>query len=191
MGERRVRNWREFEEQAVAKIERMAALPAGERRLRDHVLFRGQADAGWGLATTLQRATGKSEESVDNYHVQMQIVHKSIASYSGRSWNTDESLSLPGFRVKGVELMAYLRQNGFPSPLLDWTASPYIAAYFAFRNLRRGTKRPEYVAIYAYEELADDDERVRTSFQDRKAGSVYTIGPCLATDRKHHLQQCE
>jgi len=191
MREKRVRTWREFEEQAVAKIERMAAVPDGERQFTDRALFRGQADAAWGLTTTLQRATGKSEESIDSYHVQMQVVHKSIASYFDRSWNTDESLSLPGLKVKGVKFMVYLRQNGFPSPLLDWTASPYIAAFFAFRNLWRDTKRPEYVAIYTYEELADEDERVRMAFQDRKAGSVYTIGPCLATDRKHHLQQCE
>src|SRR5579871_975887 len=35
----------------------------------------------------------------------------------------------------GYDYMAYLRHHGFPSPLLDWTRSPYVAAFFAFRDL--------------------------------------------------------
>jgi hypothetical protein len=192
MGEKRVGTWGEFEAKAWAKIEGMAsAVEAGWQPFTDRVLFRGQADAGWELTTTLQRATGKSEEAVDNYQMQMHAVRDSVASVQGQDWDTEGVLPLPGFVVKGIEFMVYLRQNGFPSPLLDWTASPYIAACFAFRDVQRGAKRAEHVAIYTYEELSEEDERVAMSFRSREAGSVYTIGPCLMTDRKHHLQQCQ
>jgi len=30
--------------------------------------------------------------------------------------------------------MTRLRHHGFPSPLLDWPQSPYIAAFFAFNK---------------------------------------------------------
>jgi len=40
----------------------------------------------------------------------------------------------------------YLRQYGFPSPLLDWTRSPDYAAFFAFDS---PAKNAEYVSIYA------------------------------------------
>ncbi|MGA7521594.1 MAG: FRG domain-containing protein, partial [Acidobacteriaceae bacterium] len=32
------------------------------------------------------------------------------------------------------EYVSYLRHHGFPSPLLDWSLSPYVAAFFAFRD---------------------------------------------------------
>jgi len=85
--------------------------------------------------------------------------------------------------------MVYLRQNGFPSPLLDWTRSPYIAAYFAFRDVGTHAGHPEYVAIYSCGTVEHDD--IECEFSDVDGPSVQSIGPCLATDKKHHLQQCE
>lgn len=75
--------------------------------------------------------------------------------------------------------MAYLRHHSFPSPLLDWTRSPYVAAYFAFRNSKDGR-----VAIYLYSERPDN---IKSFSNDRPQIKLW--GPYMKTHPRHFLQQ--
>jgi hypothetical protein len=132
------------------------------------LLFRGLTDADWRLTTTLERH--EPEETLfEAYYRIASASEPQIRSFTDSLWDTietypemrsicaagfsdlDRHLSFGGMRAFGY--LAYLRHFAFPSPLLDWTRSSAIAAFFAYR----GPTPPASgrVAIFAYCEQPD------------------------------------
>lgn len=106
-------------------------------------LFRGQSNQSWPPLTTLERFSAKSW-SIKRYHRLLQSVGPAVFSLTSKAWNlgedpdnVDQSRHIP---PPAYEFMIYLRHYGFPSPLLDWSRSPYVAAFFAFEH--QPTVRP-------------------------------------------------
>jgi hypothetical protein len=51
------------------------------------------------------------------------------------------------YRVQAIEYGAFytlVQHHGYPTPLLDWTYSGYVAAYFAYRNLSRDNRTADH-----------------------------------------------
>ena len=179
-------SWEEFEKQiddTFANLEK----PRKQKELlcTSEPLFRGQSNAKWFLETTLDRIQKKV--SCSKYYRIMQIIRPTIETCALRRWSLPSKYKEPEQRFwvspRGYKFMIYLRHHKFPSPLLDWTRSPYIAAFFAFNEMPKAIKE---AAIFTYTETA--------GYGKEGCGEdamISTSGSTVAADKRHYLQQCD
>lgn len=180
-------SWEEFKARASELIDKTEG---------SKLLFRGQGSAQWDLLTTLERS-GHPVEIYDYYRLIARI-RTEVQAYTGQSWPDTPSLAELQKELAGgydsfsllmqygsfphYAYMAYLRHHGFPSPLLDWSASPFVAAYFAFRE-----KRDEDVAIFAFRER--DRSGMKVGGDDEPA--ITQLGPFVSGPKRHFAQQSQ
>ncbi|MEM9352482.1 MAG: FRG domain-containing protein [Planctomycetota bacterium] len=190
-------SWTEFPK-AIAEIRadygmRTRRIPGLEPiHLGNNILFRGHADSTWRLETTLERASTRKYTPQKYFRcVDRQI--NELESTTGKRWglpsiqeidrDIEEKQDFMRCYLPHYDLLAYLRQHGFPSPLLDWTASPYVAAYFALE----GVSEAEHCSVFAFIEMPDGMK----SGGDDMPNMIRTIGPYVTTDPRHFLQKSQ
>jgi hypothetical protein len=166
---------------------------------KERILFRGQSDSEWRLETTLERESSDRFD-VFKYWARANQCMSEIQSFTGKRWkemsHTDaqntikdelDSMTLPP--LPQYDYLVYLRHYAFPSPLLDWSVSPYVAAYFAFSNRQAANSdgRQEEtgkVAIYSYIETPEGSKGLY------EGGPMITpLSPVVTTDARHFAQQ--
>jgi hypothetical protein len=98
----------------------------GSPPVRGRLLFRGQRDASWPLAPSFDRSfpdvRGKRREILETRLIQ------EFKRQSEADSTLKEILGDP------IALIALAQHHGLPTRLLDWSDSPYIAAFFAYQH---------------------------------------------------------
>lgn len=90
--------------------------------------FRGQSDSRWPLSTSIERTLEKFNPALPFIeHKERSILREFQAKY-----HLYESCNLE--HNEKFEWLALLQHHGCPTRLLDFTFSPYVAAYFAVHD---------------------------------------------------------
>ena len=120
---------------------------ADERR---RWLFRGQSQSAWPLLSTFDRRY--ATDGLGERGKAIALLLREFRTECVRS-GLSSAVQSDAYFDPALEMLA--RHHGLPSPLIDFTTSPYVAAYFAFS----GERRDGTVAVWSFDrsKITPDD----------------------------------
>ncbi len=162
-------NWKHYKEH-VSKLESRRYLFRGQskpRRLRTAFHRLGRADLGKFLLQDIQ------------------TLHKHLSARTKHIFNLD----IPNENGAFFNLVQH---HGYPTPLLDWTYSPYVAAFFAFWHISNSeaakASKDQKVRIFVF-----DQKQWRQDFNQplflNAASSYFSIMESIAIDNERMIPQ--
>jgi hypothetical protein len=118
----RVRDWKHFTDVIEPHIRLVTSY-------RSHWVFRGQADAGWLLEPSIDRVVRGRDAKAAIY-----VEKAALAEFRRHAHLYLSGPILPADGSKLVDWWTIMQHHRAPTRLLDWSASPYVAAYFAVED---------------------------------------------------------
>jgi hypothetical protein len=142
-------NWARFKADFIKTLD--VSVPLIKR-----YLFRGQADASWSLSSSFDRAYPASKVGRDKEYA------KYLKFFSQQYFRVGTDISV----LNDLEAASVAQHYGVPSRLMDWSRSPYVAAFFAFYYAlveNRIAGRSSKVAIWCMDQKAFNAERSKAA----------------------------
>jgi hypothetical protein len=130
------------------RITDLAALVARFNAYTNSMMFRGQANAAYGLTSSLERllgATWSPERAI-------LFEDRSYSQFSSKYLLYDNSRHVPKSKLAWLGAMQHF---GVPTRLIDFTTSPYVALYFAIETYPFDSSQDFAVFAIDYSKLMD------------------------------------
>lgn len=144
-GQDSIQNQNDIEEESFDSWEKFKStfcerLFSNEPFRRGKYLFRGHSDPHWKLSTTFDRMFSNQPKAT-----RLQIAEALLESFKRGLEGED----IPS-EVRGNDslFLALGQHYGLPTRLLDWTESPYIAAFFAYNSRALWGVKDQSIAIW-------------------------------------------
>ncbi len=172
------------------KIDNIETLIHELNTFPSHYIYRGQADASWGIQSSLERNIG------DNFSKLQAVKYEefSLQHFKSKFHLYDRENILP---VSKLAWLSIMQHYGVPTRLIDFTESPYVAIYFALETYSphsendfsvyaidyRATMKQSLAAISdhdkdfkeTYESLYDKHDSVFEDYVDRYSYNILWI----------------
>lgn len=186
---------KKYECQSWESVKRVVNQVVGD----DEFFWRGQGNASWQLCSSLYRFyEGHDVAAANRWGLERSAIQEFRASHMrvANQFSDGESIST-------TDIMVRMQHFGCPTRLLDWTWSPYIAAYFSLTDIRPtggavyGLNITEYQAMIGPKLPLDDydhgilrclPDRILGRFLDSKIRFPIPISPTAYTGREFQQQ---